>query len=123
MSISKYLEKSRVHSQYTIISLTGQIQIPWIKEYDGTTDPISHPNVYMNVMNLQVAPNPVMCKAFLQTLTNTARDWFSTLEIPLPHSEIWRTSSRPSLQVVNQENRRIPYATSQRTKMNPYVIS
>lgn len=31
-------------------------------------------------MNLQVAPDQVMCKAFPQTLTNAARDWFSTLE-------------------------------------------
>ncbi|XP_022875581.1 uncharacterized protein LOC111394023 [Olea europaea var. sylvestris] len=31
-------------------------------------------------MNLQVAPDQVMCKAFSQTLTNAARDWFSTLE-------------------------------------------
>ncbi|XP_022889290.1 uncharacterized protein LOC111404761 [Olea europaea var. sylvestris] len=31
-------------------------------------------------MNLQVVPNQVMCKAFPQTLTNAARDWFSTLE-------------------------------------------
>ncbi|XP_022880773.1 uncharacterized protein LOC111398048 [Olea europaea var. sylvestris] len=31
-------------------------------------------------MNLQVAPDAVMCKAFSQTLTNAARDWFSTLE-------------------------------------------
>ncbi|XP_022859015.1 uncharacterized protein LOC111379812 [Olea europaea var. sylvestris] len=51
-----------------------------IKEYDGTTDPINHLNVYTDVMNLQVAPDQVMCKAFPQTLTNAARDWFSTLE-------------------------------------------
>ncbi|XP_022897815.1 uncharacterized protein LOC111411523 [Olea europaea var. sylvestris] len=51
-----------------------------IKEYDGTTDPINHLNVYTNIMNLQVAPDAVMCKAFPQTLTNAARDWFSTLE-------------------------------------------
>ncbi|XP_022883625.1 uncharacterized protein LOC111400437 [Olea europaea var. sylvestris] len=31
-------------------------------------------------MNLQVAPDQVMCRAFPQMLTNTARDWFSTLE-------------------------------------------
>ncbi|XP_022880904.1 uncharacterized protein LOC111398201 [Olea europaea var. sylvestris] len=49
-------------------------------EYDGTIDPINHLNVYTDVMNLQVAPDQVMCKAFPQTLTNAARDWFSTLE-------------------------------------------
>ncbi|XP_022853432.1 uncharacterized protein LOC111374911 [Olea europaea var. sylvestris] len=31
-------------------------------------------------MNLQLAPDVVMCKAFPQTLTNAAIDWFSTLE-------------------------------------------
>ncbi|XP_022858785.1 uncharacterized protein LOC111379606, partial [Olea europaea var. sylvestris] len=31
-------------------------------------------------MNLQVAPDQVMCKVFPQTLTNAVRDWFSTLE-------------------------------------------
>ncbi|XP_022883442.1 uncharacterized protein LOC111400251 [Olea europaea var. sylvestris] len=31
-------------------------------------------------MNLQVASDQVLCKAFLQMLTNAARDWFSTLE-------------------------------------------
>ncbi|XP_022846202.1 uncharacterized protein LOC111368941 [Olea europaea var. sylvestris] len=34
----------------------------------------------MDIMNLQVAPDAVMCKAFPQTLRNAARDWFSTLE-------------------------------------------
>ncbi|XP_022868986.1 uncharacterized protein LOC111388490 [Olea europaea var. sylvestris] len=53
---------------------------PCIKEYDGMTDPVNHLNVYTDVMNLQVAPHQVMCKAFLQTLTNAARDWFSTLD-------------------------------------------
>ncbi|XP_022860755.1 uncharacterized protein LOC111381231 [Olea europaea var. sylvestris] len=51
-----------------------------IKEYDGTTDSRNHLNIYIDVMNLQVAPDQVMCKAFPQILTNTARDWFSTLE-------------------------------------------
>ncbi|CAA3016547.1 Hypothetical predicted protein, partial [Olea europaea subsp. europaea] len=53
---------------------------PRIKEYDGTIDPINNLNVYTDIMNLQVAPDAVMCRAFPQTLTNVARDWFSTLE-------------------------------------------
>ncbi|XP_022888964.1 uncharacterized protein LOC111404383 [Olea europaea var. sylvestris] len=61
-------------------SLPDRFKYPRIKEYDGTTDPINHLNVYTDVMNLQVAPDQVMCKAFPQTLTNVARDWFSTLE-------------------------------------------
>ncbi|XP_022894052.1 uncharacterized protein LOC111408537 [Olea europaea var. sylvestris] len=60
--------------------LPDRFKYPRIKEYDGTTDPINHLNVYTDVMNLQVAPDQVMCKAFPQTLTNAARDWFLTLE-------------------------------------------
>ncbi|XP_022843205.1 uncharacterized protein LOC111366739 [Olea europaea var. sylvestris] len=60
--------------------LPDRFKYPRIKEYDGTTDPINHLNIYTDVMNLQVAPDQVMCKAFPQTLTNAARDWFSTLE-------------------------------------------
>ncbi|XP_022889188.1 uncharacterized protein LOC111404638 [Olea europaea var. sylvestris] len=59
--------------------LPDRFKYPRIKEYDGTTDPINHLNVYTDVMNLLVTPNQVMCKAFPQTLTNAARDWFSTL--------------------------------------------
>ncbi|XP_022888985.1 uncharacterized protein LOC111404404 [Olea europaea var. sylvestris] len=51
-----------------------------MKEYDGTTDPINHLNVYTDVMNLQVTPDQVMCKTFPQMLINATRDWFSTLE-------------------------------------------
>ncbi|XP_022873009.1 uncharacterized protein LOC111391959 [Olea europaea var. sylvestris] len=46
----------------------------------GLTDPINHLNIYTDVMNLQVALDRVMCKAFPQTLTHAAKDWFSTLE-------------------------------------------
>ncbi|XP_022845324.1 uncharacterized protein LOC111368326 [Olea europaea var. sylvestris] len=60
--------------------LPNRFKYPRIKEYDGMTDPINHLNVYTDVMNLQVAPDQVMCKAFPQTLTNADRDWFSTLE-------------------------------------------
>ncbi|CAI9781010.1 unnamed protein product [Fraxinus pennsylvanica] len=60
--------------------LPDKFKFPHVKEFDGTTDPINHLNVYTDVMNLQVAPDPVMCKAFPQTLTNAARDWFATLE-------------------------------------------
>ncbi|XP_022897809.1 uncharacterized protein LOC111411517 [Olea europaea var. sylvestris] len=54
--------------------LPDRFKYPRIKEYDRTTDPINHLNVYTDVMNLQVAPDQVMCKAFPQTLTNAARD-------------------------------------------------
>ncbi|XP_022891671.1 uncharacterized protein LOC111406488 [Olea europaea var. sylvestris] len=60
--------------------LPDRFKYPRIKEYDGTTDPINHLNVYTDIMNLRVALDAVMCKAFPQTLTNAARDWFSTLE-------------------------------------------
>ncbi|XP_022858942.1 uncharacterized protein LOC111379733 [Olea europaea var. sylvestris] len=60
--------------------LPDRFKYPRIKEYDGTIDPINHLNVYMDIMNLQVAPDAVLCKAFPQTLTNAAKDWFFTLE-------------------------------------------
>ncbi|XP_022880891.1 uncharacterized protein LOC111398189 [Olea europaea var. sylvestris] len=55
--------------------LPDRFKYPRIKEYDGTIDPINYLNVYTDVMNLQVAPDQVMCKTFPQTLTNAARDW------------------------------------------------
>ncbi|XP_022883400.1 uncharacterized protein LOC111400206 [Olea europaea var. sylvestris] len=60
--------------------LPDRFKYPRIKEYDRTSDPINHLNVYTDVINLQVALDQVMCKAFPQTLTNAVRDWFSTLE-------------------------------------------
>ncbi|XP_022850864.1 uncharacterized protein LOC111372708 [Olea europaea var. sylvestris] len=43
-----------------LYSLPDRFKYPRIKEYDGTTDPINHLNVYTDVMNLQVAPDQVM---------------------------------------------------------------
>ncbi|XP_022883797.1 uncharacterized protein LOC111400630 [Olea europaea var. sylvestris] len=60
--------------------LPDSFKYPRIKKYDGKIDPINHLNVYMDIMNLQVTPDAIMCKAFPQTRTNAARDWFSTLE-------------------------------------------
>ncbi|XP_022868321.1 uncharacterized protein LOC111387923 [Olea europaea var. sylvestris] len=40
-----------------IFPLPDRFKYPRIKEYDGTTDPINHPNVYTDVMNLQIAPD------------------------------------------------------------------
>ncbi|XP_022846370.1 uncharacterized protein LOC111369123 [Olea europaea var. sylvestris] len=60
--------------------LRDKFKYPCIKEYNGMTDPINHLNIFIDVMNLQVALVQVMCKAFPQTLTNAARDWSSTLE-------------------------------------------
>lgn len=50
--------------------LLDRFNFPCIKEYGGTIDPINHLNVYTDLMNLQVIPDLVMCKAFTQTLTN-----------------------------------------------------
>ncbi|XP_022883485.1 uncharacterized protein LOC111400301 [Olea europaea var. sylvestris] len=61
-------------SEILTFPLPDRFKYPRIKEYDGTTDPINHLNIYTDVMNLQVAPDQVMCKAFPQTLTNAARD-------------------------------------------------
>ncbi|CAI9779260.1 unnamed protein product [Fraxinus pennsylvanica] len=46
--------------------LPDRFNYPRVKEYDGTTDPINHLNIYTDIMNLQVAPDAVMCKAFPQ---------------------------------------------------------
>lgn len=54
--------------------LPNRFKYTWVKEYYETTIPINHLNVYTNVMNLKIAPNPVMCKTFSQILTNAARD-------------------------------------------------
>ncbi|XP_022853592.1 uncharacterized protein LOC111375032 [Olea europaea var. sylvestris] len=61
-------------------TLPDRFKYPRIKEYDGTTDPINHLNIYTDIMNLRVTPDQVMCKAFPQTLTNAVRGWFSTFE-------------------------------------------
>ncbi|XP_022861618.1 uncharacterized protein LOC111381994 [Olea europaea var. sylvestris] len=37
--------------------LPDKFKYPRIKEYDGTTDPINHLNLYTDIMNLQVAPD------------------------------------------------------------------
>ncbi|XP_022858982.1 uncharacterized protein LOC111379774 [Olea europaea var. sylvestris] len=44
-------------SEILTFPLPDRFKYPRIKEYDGTTDPINHLNIYTDVMNLQVAPD------------------------------------------------------------------
>ena len=56
-------------------NLPPHIQIPSLK-YDGTTDPVDHPVVFENWMNLYNAPEVVRCKLFPITFQGAAIKWY-----------------------------------------------
>lgn len=48
--------------------------------FDGGKDPLDYLEVYKTHMNLQVAPDEIMCRAFPTTIKGSARVWFSWLK-------------------------------------------
>ncbi|KAL0423319.1 UNVERIFIED_CONTAM: hypothetical protein Sradi_0866700 [Sesamum radiatum] len=47
--------------------------------YDGTTDPAEHIRMFENAALLYKYTNGVKCCVFLNTLTNSAQQWFNQL--------------------------------------------
>lgn len=48
--------------------------------FDGGRDPMDHLEAYKIHMNLQVAPDKIICRVFPTTIKASARVWFSRLK-------------------------------------------
>lgn len=57
-----------------------KFKIPQLKNYDGLKDPFDYLESIKIVMQLQVVPKEIMCKAFPMALRGSARVWFNQLE-------------------------------------------
>ncbi|XP_057972752.1 uncharacterized protein LOC131160894 [Malania oleifera] len=59
--------------------LPSRLKMPTFDRYKGLSDPIDHLDNFKMLMQLQGAPDAIMCRAFATTLKGTARDWYRTL--------------------------------------------
>ncbi|XP_057969523.1 uncharacterized protein LOC131158672 [Malania oleifera] len=59
--------------------LPSRFKIPTFERYEDFSDPIDHLDNFKMLMQLQGAPDAIMCRAFATTLKGTTRDWYQTL--------------------------------------------
>ncbi|XP_057975319.1 uncharacterized protein LOC131162731 [Malania oleifera] len=59
--------------------LPSRFKMPTFERYEGLFDPIDHLDNFKMLMQLQGAPDAIMCRAFATTLKGTTRDWYRTL--------------------------------------------
>ncbi|XP_057953517.1 uncharacterized protein LOC131147891 [Malania oleifera] len=59
--------------------LPSRFKMPAFERYEGLSDPIDHLDNFKMLMQLQGAPDAIMCRAFATTPKGTARDWYRTL--------------------------------------------
>ncbi|XP_057969351.1 uncharacterized protein LOC131158499 [Malania oleifera] len=59
--------------------LPSRFKMPTFERYERLSDPIDHLENFKMLMQLQGAPDAIMCRAFATTLKGTARDWYRTL--------------------------------------------
>ncbi|XP_057953060.1 uncharacterized protein LOC131147587 [Malania oleifera] len=67
------------NKEITEAPLPSRFKMPAFERYEGSSDPIDHLDNFKMLMQLQRAPNAIMCRAFATTLKGTARDWYRTL--------------------------------------------
>uniref|UniRef100_A0A2N9F6C9 Retrotransposon gag domain-containing protein n=1 Tax=Fagus sylvatica TaxID=28930 RepID=A0A2N9F6C9_FAGSY len=61
--------------------LPPKFKIPQLKNFDGLKYPFDYLESIKTVMQLQVVPDEIMCRAFPMALRGSARVWFNQLEI------------------------------------------
>lgn len=61
------------------VPLPHKFKMPVLESFDGTRDPLDHLETYKALMDLQVVPDQIICKAFPTTLKGPARIWFHRL--------------------------------------------
>ncbi|VFQ73250.1 unnamed protein product [Cuscuta campestris] len=62
-------------------------KMPFVKRYDGESDPQEHINSYIQVMIAVDASGALMCRCFLQTVDNKVADWVN--HIPALSIRTW----------------------------------
>jgi hypothetical protein len=58
-----------------------QIQVPPLKNFDGTKDLFDYLEALKTIMQLRAIPEEIMCQAFPIGLRGSARVWFNKLEL------------------------------------------
>ena len=73
----------RTNSPFTIEVLNRPLppkfQLPQLKSYDGSKDPLDHIKSFKTLIHLQMTLNEVTCKTFPTTPKGIARVWFSKI--------------------------------------------
>ncbi|XP_059668817.1 uncharacterized protein LOC132313897 [Cornus florida] len=62
------------------LPLPTKFKMPHLESFDRTRDPLDHLETFKSLMNLQVVPDKIMCRAFPTTLKGSARVWFNKLK-------------------------------------------
>ncbi|XP_057954009.1 uncharacterized protein LOC131148310 [Malania oleifera] len=61
------------------VPLPSKFKMPTFERYEGLADPIDHLDTFKVLMQLQGAPDTIMCRTFAVTLKGSVRDWYRTL--------------------------------------------
>ena len=83
--VSNNLDKlvHRTDSPFTALvtsfPLPPKFCMPQVEAYDGSKDPLDHLESFKTLVHLQGIVDKIMCWAFLTTLKDSARVWFSML--------------------------------------------
>ncbi|VFQ89217.1 unnamed protein product [Cuscuta campestris] len=94
--MQRKINKGRKFTTRTITPLAPEIfakpnpqgfKIPFVKRYDGESDPQEHINSYVQVMIAVDASDALMCRCFLQTVDSKVADWVN--HIPAGSIRTW----------------------------------
>ncbi|XP_057981170.1 uncharacterized protein LOC131166600 [Malania oleifera] len=71
--------KSSFTKEVIEVPLLSKFKMPTFERYEGLSDPIDHLDIFRVLMQLQGAPDAIMCRVFVATLKGSARNWYQTL--------------------------------------------
>ncbi|XP_057977636.1 uncharacterized protein LOC131164458 [Malania oleifera] len=63
------------------VPLPSKFKMPNLERYEGSTDLVVHLDTFKVLMQLQGAPDAIMCRLFIATLKGNARAWYRTLKL------------------------------------------
>uniref|UniRef100_A0A2N9IJ88 Uncharacterized protein n=1 Tax=Fagus sylvatica TaxID=28930 RepID=A0A2N9IJ88_FAGSY len=70
--------------------LLSRFKVSLLENFDGTKDPFDYLEAFKTIMQLQVVPEEVMCRAFPLGLRGSARVWFNKLDVKQMEGESLR---------------------------------
>ncbi|VFQ92364.1 unnamed protein product [Cuscuta campestris] len=94
--MQRKINKGRVFTTHTNTPLAPEIfvepylqgfKMPFVKRYDGESDPQEHINSYVQVMIAVDSSDALMCRCFLQTVNSKVADWVN--HIPAGSIRTW----------------------------------
>ncbi|KAL2506053.1 Uncharacterized protein Adt_21674 [Abeliophyllum distichum] len=75
---SMVLEEDPFVPEVMVVHLTRNFEQPKMEKYDRSSNLVDHLRAFVDLMRLRITPYAIMCKAFLPTLRQEARDWVVT---------------------------------------------